>query len=231
MADRRDKQVVQRVFETSLSGLREDPYLAQRVINIAHGKGDIVMKKKLSIGFVISLALIVVMLCSVAIAAVSKLDNNAATMNAVENDIVFEVVEHVAYIKAYRGNDTQIIIPSQITYEGQSVSVTEIHPNAFSGCTSVQTVVIPVSVTSIFNRAFSDCKNLTKIVFQGNTPPAIVSNWLDGTDVVEIYIPQGNQDGYKNALGRKNFKKTIEYDPDAIGIERDESTEKHTVGF
>ena len=219
MVDRRDKQVVQRVFETSLSGLREDPYLAQRVISIAHGKGDIVMKKKLSLGFIISLALIVVMLCSVAIAAVNKLDNNATTVNVVENDIVFEVVENVAYVKAYRGNGMQIIIPSQITYEGQSVSVTEIHPNAFSGCKSVQTIVIPASVTSIFNKAFSDCENLTKLVFRGNTPPAIVSNWLDGTDVVEIYIPQGNQEGYKNALGRKNYKITIEYDLDTIGIE------------
>ena len=38
MEERKDKQIVQRVFETTLSGLREDPYLAQRVLNIAHGK-------------------------------------------------------------------------------------------------------------------------------------------------------------------------------------------------
>ena len=91
MADRRDKQVVQRVFETSLSGLQKDPYLAQRVLNIAHGKGERIVKKNFSIGFIASLALIVVMLCSVAIAAVNKLDNNATTVNIVENDIVFEV--------------------------------------------------------------------------------------------------------------------------------------------
>ena len=46
MADRRDKRVVQHVFETSLSGLREDPYLAQRVIIIAHGKDDRIMNIK-----------------------------------------------------------------------------------------------------------------------------------------------------------------------------------------
>lgn len=40
MEDRKDKQIVQRVFETSLSGLREDPYLAQRVLNIANGKEE-----------------------------------------------------------------------------------------------------------------------------------------------------------------------------------------------
>lgn len=38
MEDRKDKQIVQRVWTTSLSGLREDPWLAQRVLKIAHGK-------------------------------------------------------------------------------------------------------------------------------------------------------------------------------------------------
>lgn len=62
MADRRDKEIVQQIFETSLSGLREDPFLAQRVINVAHGKGEIVVKKKISVGFVL---LILVLMSSV----------------------------------------------------------------------------------------------------------------------------------------------------------------------
>ncbi len=62
MADRRDKEIVQQIFETSLSSLREDPFLAQRVINVAHGKGEIVVKKKLSVGFVL---LILVLMSSV----------------------------------------------------------------------------------------------------------------------------------------------------------------------
>ena len=37
MEDRKDQQTIQRVFATTLSGLREDPHLAQRVLNIAHG--------------------------------------------------------------------------------------------------------------------------------------------------------------------------------------------------
>lgn len=46
MEERKDKQIVQRVFETSLSGLKEDPYLAQRVLNIARGKEEKIMNKK-----------------------------------------------------------------------------------------------------------------------------------------------------------------------------------------
>lgn len=45
MEDRREKQIVQRVFETTLSGLGDDPCLAQRVLNIAHGKEGKEMKK------------------------------------------------------------------------------------------------------------------------------------------------------------------------------------------
>lgn len=36
MEDRKDRQTIQQVFATTLSGLREDPHLAQRVLNIAH---------------------------------------------------------------------------------------------------------------------------------------------------------------------------------------------------
>lgn len=63
MEERKDKQIVQRVFETSLSGLREDPYLAQRVLNIAHGKEEKIVNrtgKKPSKLVVVALALVLV---------------------------------------------------------------------------------------------------------------------------------------------------------------------------
>lgn len=63
MEDRKDKQIVQRVFETSLSGLREDPYLAQRVLTIAHGKEEKIVNrtgKSLSKLVVVAMALVLV---------------------------------------------------------------------------------------------------------------------------------------------------------------------------
>ena len=60
MEDFKDKQIVQRVIDNSLSGIRDDPWMAQRVLNMAHqtqGTGGIVVKKKLSIGFVLMMAL------------------------------------------------------------------------------------------------------------------------------------------------------------------------------
>lgn len=59
MEDFKDKQIVQRVIDNSLSGIQDDPWMAQRVLNMAHetqGTGGIVVKKKLSIGFILMMA-------------------------------------------------------------------------------------------------------------------------------------------------------------------------------
>lgn len=70
MEDFKDKQIVQRVIENSLSGIQDDPWMAQRVLNMAHetqGTGGIVVKKKLSIGFILMMA--VMLLGAIALAA------------------------------------------------------------------------------------------------------------------------------------------------------------------
>ena len=46
MEDRKDKQIVQQVFESSLSGIQDDPWMAQRVLRIAHEKEGKRMNKK-----------------------------------------------------------------------------------------------------------------------------------------------------------------------------------------
>ena len=70
MEDFKDKQIVQRVIDNSLSGIQDDPWMAQRVLNMVHetqGTGGIVVKKKLSIGFILMMA--VMLLGVIALAA------------------------------------------------------------------------------------------------------------------------------------------------------------------
>lgn len=55
MDDFKDKQKIQQVFDHALYGIREDPWMAQRVLNIAHGKEKKVVKKKVSVAFVLIL--------------------------------------------------------------------------------------------------------------------------------------------------------------------------------
>ncbi|MBR6753619.1 MAG: hypothetical protein IKM05_06275 [Clostridia bacterium] len=53
MEDNRNKQIIQQVFETSLSGMKEDSWLAQRVLNKAHGEGEKRVKKKWTVGLIL----------------------------------------------------------------------------------------------------------------------------------------------------------------------------------
>ena len=65
----------------------------------------------------------------------------------------------------------EIIIPSSVTYNSVSYSVTNIGSYAFYECSSLTSVTIPNSVTSIGYEAFSGCSNITSIVWNVKNYP------------------------------------------------------------
>lgn len=71
MDERREKQMIQQAFETSLSGLRDDPWLAQRVMAQAKESGKAQVKRKLSAGLVVVIALLLATVTAVAVALLS----------------------------------------------------------------------------------------------------------------------------------------------------------------
>jgi len=69
MEDFKDKQIVQRVIDNSLSGIQDDPWMAQRVLNMAHkapATGGIVVNKKLSIGVIFVIVMILTTITAIA---------------------------------------------------------------------------------------------------------------------------------------------------------------------
>ena len=56
-----------------------------------------------------------------------------------------------------------VVIPSTVTYDGTTYSVTSIRESAFFDCSDLTSVTIPESVTSIGEWAFNYCSGLTSI--------------------------------------------------------------------
>lgn len=77
MEDRKDKQIVQQVFDSSLSGIQDDPWMAQRVLSKAHeapGTGGFIVKKKMSLAMVL---LIICLFLSASVALAAIISNTA----------------------------------------------------------------------------------------------------------------------------------------------------------
>ena len=90
------------------------------------------------------------------------------------------------YISDYSGSVT---IPSTITYNGVTYSVTEIGYRAFSGCTGLTNVTIPSSVTSIRSSAFQNCSGLTNITIPNSVTSIDDYAFQNCSGLTSITIP------------------------------------------
>ena len=68
----------------------------------------------------------------------------------------------------YNDSDSVSVIPSTVTYQGETYTVSSIESYAFDSCTNLTSVIIPNSVTSIEHSAFYDCASLTSIIIPGS---------------------------------------------------------------
>ena len=79
--------------------------------------------------------------------------------------ITYEVISrNTVKVHDYNDSDSVLVIPSTVTYQGDSYSVSSIGFYAFDSCTNLTSVIIPNSVTSIDHSAFYDCTSLTSII-------------------------------------------------------------------
>ncbi len=94
-------------------------------------------------------------------------------------------------ITDYLGTDTNVIIPDTINVDGEDIPVTTIRESAFSGCSSLTSIIIPDSVTSIGNLAFYECSNLTTVTIGENSQLTTIggSAFSGCSSLISITIP------------------------------------------
>ena len=85
-----------------------------------------------------------------------------------------------------------ITIPSSITHETKTYSVTSIGQFAFFKCSSLTSIIIPNSVTSIGYAAFSDCTGLTSITIPNSVTSIGESAFYYCSGLTSIKVEPGN---------------------------------------
>ncbi len=90
------------------------------------------------------------------------------------------------YSNEYSGSVT---IPSSVTYNGTTYSVTSIGYAAFRACTGLTEVTIPESVTSIGDYAFYDCTGLTSITIPNSVTSIGWQVFRGCTNLTSVTIP------------------------------------------
>ena len=121
-------------------------------------------------------------------------------------------------VKEYTGSDTNITLPSTVTYSGTEYNVTAVGSNvlkklagteeinltvtipegyttiagnAFQNCYGLKTITIPGSVTAINYNAFDGCKNLSSVTFADGSADLSFGNkvFLNCTSLNNLTLP------------------------------------------
>ena len=96
-----------------------------------------------------------------------------------------------------------IVIPSNVTYNDVTYSVTSIGSSAFSGCTELTSVTIPENVTNIGSNAFSSCSSMTSVTISNGVETIGRAAFSDCSALTSVTIPnsvtQINQYAFSNS--------------------------------
>ena len=125
-------------------------------------------------------------LCANILAAQTQFTSGGLKYEVIDNNSVKVASQNSSDISG------SVIIPSTVTYNGTTYSVTSIGEWVFNSCSRLTSVTIPNSVTSIGNSAFWDCSRLTSVTIPNSVTSIGSSTFLSCSGLTSINVASGN---------------------------------------
>ena len=111
--------------------------------------------------------------------------------------LYYNIVNGNAEVSASSWPSGALEIPSAVTYNGTTYSVTSIGEWAFYNCSGLTSVTIPNSVTSIGESAFYRCGGLTSVTMEGFNPPTLgIYAFYGNSSNRKFYVTCGSYSNY-----------------------------------
>jgi len=122
------------------------------------------MLKKEKYWYILSAIIVFVLIVVAAIVIIVITNKNKEKEEDTGSELIFTVFQEGAILYSHKDKYSPVItIPSEVEIDGKVYPVTTISEGAFSMCTKLTDVVIPVSVKTIGDGAFSQCSKLVNI--------------------------------------------------------------------
>ena len=117
----------------------------------------------------------------------------AQAVNFQVDDIDYTIIDETnltVEVRSVHKQVVEVIIPSSITYEGITYTVTKIKKSGFNNCSELVKVTLPGSVTTIGDNAFSGCSALTDVVIPEGTIDIGTNAFYGCSALTTVTIPK-----------------------------------------
>ncbi len=106
-------------------------------------------------------------------------------------DYLFDLdqTDRTAYLHHYNGSDSNVTIPSKVTYDNVEYTVTDVGYLSFDGNEKLQSVTVPSTVKRIVEQAFDDCTALSTVKLSNGLEEIGVAAFKNCTKLESLTIP------------------------------------------